>query len=102
MITHVVMFRLHAASPENIDRARASIESLRMGIDGLRSLEVGVDFARTPLSYDLVATARFDDRASLEAYSKHPRHRAVLTVLRELSREVAVVDYESGAEPENG
>jgi hypothetical protein len=95
MIKHVAMFKLREKSPENIKRALAEIESLREGIDGLRSLEVGADFAGTPMSYDIVGIVCFDDRVGLDAYLKHPRHRAVAAVMRELSVGVAIADYES-------
>ncbi|MFT3926899.1 MAG: Dabb family protein [Myxococcales bacterium] len=94
MIKHVVMFKLHARSPENLERAVAAIGSLRKDIESIRALEIGADFAATSFSYDIVATVCFDDRSALEAYEKHPAHRVVLGVMRELSRAVAIVDYE--------
>jgi hypothetical protein len=95
MIKHVAMFKLRDKSPENIERALSAIESLRGEIDVLRSLEVGADFAGTTMSYDIIGIVCFDDRVGLDAYLKHPRHRAVAAVMRELSTGVAIVDYES-------
>ena len=95
MIKHVTMFKLRTRSEELLESAHASIASLGEGIDEVRSLEIGIDFAQTSLSYDIVATVYFDDRADLEAYSKHPRHRAVAATMRELSEAVAIVDFEA-------
>jgi hypothetical protein len=95
MIKHVAMFKLRDKSPENMKRALTAIESLREGIDGLRSLEVGADFAGTGVSYDVIGIVCFNDRDGLDAYLKHPQHRAVAALMRELSVGVAIVDYES-------
>lgn len=95
MLKHVVMFKLHNRSDAQRASLVAAIESLREGIDVVRSLEVGVDCLSTALSYDVIATVTVDDRAALEIYSKHPKHRAVLAVVRELSLAVAIVDYET-------
>lgn len=95
-IKHVVLFKLRDRTTDNVARAVAAIESLRIGVEQVESLEVGVDFAGSRFSFDLAATVTFADRAALDAYSSHPRHREVLAVMRELSQDFAIVDFDTG------
>ena len=94
MIDHVFLFSLSRRDDDIFRSACAEIESLRT-LPMVRRLEIGVDFARTPLSYDAAVTVCFDDRASLAAYEKDPKHREVVSALRAICDKVAIVDYET-------
>ena len=94
-IKHVVLFKLRDRTSDNLARAVAAIESLRDGVEQVESLEVGVDFAGSRFSFDLAATVTFRDRAALDAYANHPRHREVLALMRELSQDFAIVDFDT-------
>jgi hypothetical protein len=94
MIKHVAMFKLKQRAPEHAGRAVEALESLRGNVAALLDLEVGVDIKGSPLSYDVVATARFADARGLAEFSADPRHKAVVLALQELCAAVAIVDYE--------
>lgn len=94
MIKHVFMCKLKTSGGDELNRATAAIRSLQGQIDSLVSLEVGVDEKRSPISYDVAAIACFATWDDLAHYSAHPKHREVVSLLRELCSSFAVVDYE--------
>jgi hypothetical protein len=95
VITHIVFFKLKDRGPENIEKARERLDSLRHRVETLRSLEVGVDVLRKERSFDIALTARFDSMEGLESYRVHPYHREVADWIKAASVAVASVDYES-------
>ena len=95
MFTHIVLFKLRDRSPESIAATRVHLERMRLAIETLRELEIGVDIMRSGRSYDLALITRFDDRAGFEAYREHPAHRPVLAHLHEATESAAAVDFES-------
>ncbi|WP_201354040.1 Dabb family protein [Hydrogenimonas urashimensis] len=98
MVVHIVMFRFKDENKsENIEKVKAMLEALPREIPSLRSMEVGVDFSRSERSMDLVLTSTFDDRAGLESYRIHPAHQKVVAVIKEVTLESRVVDYEKEA-----
>jgi len=95
MVVHIVMFRFRDEEKEaNIRRVKEMLEALPEKIPSLRSMEVGVDFSRSERSMDLVLTSTFDDRAGLEEYRIHPAHQEVVALIKEVTQESRVVDYE--------
>lgn len=97
MVTHIVMWKLKDASRRQQDTAtlKRVLEALEGRIPGLLRVEVGVNFATDPTAADAVLFTQFTDRAALEAYQSHPEHKAVVTIVRELTAERHMVDYES-------
>ncbi|WP_456452351.1 Dabb family protein [Hydrogenimonas sp.] len=97
MVVHIVMFRFKEDDKAaNIKRVKALLEALPEKIPSLRSMEVGVDFLHSERSMDLVLTSTFDDREGLEAYRVHPAHQEVVALIKEVTTESRVVDYEKG------
>jgi hypothetical protein len=99
MIKHIVVWRLKESAHGN-DRAtnarliKEKLESLRGRIPGLLAIEVGVDFARTEMSSDIVLYSEFATRAALDAYQSHPEHQAIMPFILEARAERRMVDYE--------
>lgn len=94
MIRHVVFYRFR---PE-VDRherhdALDGLRGLAAVIDAIGSLEVGRDVLQQPRSWDAVLVATFADLDALDAYQKHPRHRAVADRLTSLCESIGSVDY---------
>lgn len=95
MLTHIVFFRLH---PERLADAPTLVRRLQAmagQIPGLEHCEAGVDIDRSDRAWDVALLTRFADREALAAYQVHPVHKEVIAFVREVSRESAVVDYES-------
>ncbi len=98
MVVHIVMFRFKEENKaENIERVKGMLEALPEKIETLRSMEVGVDFLHSERSMDLVLTSTFDNREGLDAYRVHPAHVEVVNLIKEVTVESRVVDYEKGA-----
>jgi len=98
MVVHIVMFRFKDENKaENIEKVKSSLMALPEKIESLKSMEVGVDFLHSERSMDLVLTSTFDDREGLESYRVHPAHQEVVSLIKEVTLESRVVDYEKGA-----
>lgn len=95
MITHVVIFKLKDKSPEVLKKVKESLESLRDRVPGVRGLETGIDVLKSPRSYDIALTVKFDSLAGLDAYQNHPYHLEVAGYIATVRESVAVVDYEN-------
>ncbi len=99
MIKHVVMLRLKdydnkTQKLENALKLKRALEDLRMHVDVLLSMEVGLNFNEKPSAYDLVLISTFESEADLEIYRMHPEHKKLMVFLRTVTSETAVVDYE--------
>lgn len=94
MVKHIVMFKLLEKNETNIEKIVNALKSLEENIDVLRSVEIGVDYAESERSYDIVLTTEFDDREGLKAYGPHPNHLPVVEIIRPLCSASVVVDYE--------
>jgi quinol monooxygenase YgiN len=97
MVTHIVMWRVKDAprtKAENCAEIKRQLEGLRGKIPGLLQVEVGINFLADSLAADCVLYSTFSDRAALLAYQTHPAHEAVKLVIRDLTTERRVVDYD--------
>ena len=98
MIKHIVMWRLAGDTPAqraaHAQRLRASFESLRGRIPGLRHLEIGADTSGVDYDCDVVLYSEFETQAALDAYATHPEHLRVKGELEGLRIARHQVDYE--------
>ncbi|MFH1017116.1 MAG: Dabb family protein [Pseudomonadota bacterium] len=98
MIKHVVMWKFKAKAEgadkdANIRKLKAMLEALPAKVRGMESLEVGVDFARSEASWDLVLVSAFQSEGALAAYQEHPEHRKVAEFAAKVRDTRSVVDY---------
>ena len=100
MIRHIVMWKLLDESEgkskvENAQIVKNSLESLMGKIDGLLSIEVGINHPETPESnYDVVLNCTFPDVDALNAYQSHPLHVEAATYIKKVVCARVCVDYE--------
>ena len=94
MVKHIVMFKLSEKTPENMERAISSLQSLEGNIEKLNSIEIGTDFLESDRSYDIVLTAEFESKDGLEIYGGHKNHLPVVKIMRSICSNSTVVDYE--------
>ena len=99
MIKHVVMLRMKeydnkTQKLENALKLKKAIEHLKIFIDDLKHIEVGLNFNVKPHSYDLVLTSTFETEQGLDNYRNHPEHKKLMIFLKTVTEESAVVDYE--------
>ncbi|HPE54779.1 MAG TPA: Dabb family protein [Bacteroidales bacterium] len=99
MVKHIVMLKLKdyenkTQKLENALALKKALEDLKIYIDEIKSLEVGLNFSVKQNAYDLVLTTIFQTEDDLEIYRLHPEHKKVLVFLRSVTSDSVVVDYE--------
>lgn len=98
MIKHVVMWRV-MENFENRDKKstciflKEELESMIGKIDGLRSMDVGINVNTTPAAYDLVLITEHSTLQDLQFYQEHPVHQAVASLVKSATTDRTVVDY---------
>jgi hypothetical protein len=98
MIKHVVMWRVKNEYEGKDKKAtcfllKEELESLNGKIDGLKSLEVGINFNTSEAAYDLILISEHPTLRDLQFYQEHPAHQAVAALVRAATLERVVVDY---------
>jgi hypothetical protein len=99
MVKHIIMLQLKdypnkAQKLENALQLKKALEHMKVFIDEIKYIEVGLNFSESPLSYDLVLTTTFNSESDLEKYMNHPEHKKVLVFLNQVTEKKALVDYE--------
>ena len=95
MVDHLVFFAVKGeASTGEVEDLVASIRGLREAIPGVVDLSVGEDFSGRSGEYTHALFARFEDRAGLQEYMRHPAHLAVVEKLSATTTGRIVADYE--------
>jgi hypothetical protein len=100
MLKHIVVWKFltfaeGADKKQNLLKAKALLESLKVSIKEIRFLEVGLDLTHTERSYDLVLYTEFDSREALVAYQQNAEHVKVVEFLRKVQSGRGVIDYET-------
>ena len=94
MIVHIVMFKFKEQEKENnILKVEKALHSLVKKIDELKSIEVGVDFNQSERAFDLSLYSTFETKEDLKTYAVHPAHIEVVELIKSVTSESKVVDY---------
>jgi len=99
MVKHIVMLKLKdyenkTQKLENALALKKALEDLKIFVDEIKRMEVGLNFSVKQNAYDLVLTTVFESEDDLEIYRMHPEHKKVLVFLKSVTDDVVVVDYE--------
>jgi antibiotic biosynthesis monooxygenase (ABM) superfamily enzyme len=95
MIVHIVMFKFKEENKQaNIIQAKQMLENLLGAVPGLRSMDVGVNFAKEDRAMDLSIITSFATKEDLNAYAVHPEHLKVVEFIKGVVEYSKVVDYE--------
>lgn len=95
MTVHIVMFKFKDENKtENILKVKTMLEELTSKIEMLKNMEVGIDFNQSERAFDLSLYSTFETKDDLKAYATHPAHLEVVAVIKEVTLESKVVDYE--------
>ena len=102
-IVHVLTWRLNGATVEvrrnQGRRVVAAVQALLGRVEGLVSLDVGVNLVEAGDAWDVGAVMVFRNRADLQAYQTHPAHLALKAVVGPLRSERGQLDFERTAAP---
>lgn len=94
MLTHIVR-RKYKAETSETERVE-HIEKLRAlpgVIPNILSFSVGGDVLNLERSFDTALVAVYPDRAALDFYTDHPRHREVAALGKRIAQQVVSVDF---------
>jgi len=99
MIVHLVFFNMlpEAAGSCGHTNAQSLVEQLRQlpaHIPEIVELEAGLDFSKSPASYEVGLLTKFRSREDLETYRVHPAHQQVVEFVKATTASRAVVDFE--------
>ena len=100
MIKHIVFWKLKdeangLSKIENANTIKQRLENLNGKIEGLITLEVGIDFLHSAESADLVLYSEFENKEALTFYANHPLHKEIMPFIAEARSERRVIDFES-------
>jgi hypothetical protein len=100
MITHLVFFNMlpEAEGASGTDNARKLVDQLNElpgKIPEIVELEAGLDFSKSPASYEVGLLTKFRTKEDLETYRVHPDHQKVVRFVQATTSDRAVVDYEA-------
>jgi hypothetical protein len=79
---------------QNLLKVEKALKALVQKIDVLKSLEVGIDFNQSERAFDLSLYSTFDSKEDLQTYAIHKEHLKVVALIKEVTLESKVVDYE--------
>lgn len=98
MIRHIVMWKFRRdLEQESLAVAREMkerLESLRGKIEGLSSIEVGINCRESKSAYDAVLTADFASWEALDSYKTNPLHVPISEYCKARREARVDVDYE--------
>jgi hypothetical protein len=100
MITHLVFFNMlpeaeGASGTENARKLVDQLNELPGKIPEIVELEAGLDFSKSPASYEVGLLTKFRTKEDLETYRVHPDHQKVVRFVQATTSDRAVVDYEA-------
>lgn len=100
MITHLVFFNMlpEAEGASGADNAKKLVDQLNElpgKIPEIVELEAGLDFSKSPASYEVGLLTKFRSKEDLETYRVHPDHQKVVSFVQKTTSDRAVVDYET-------
>jgi heme-degrading monooxygenase HmoA len=93
MIKHVVMWKFKKDTEAQMREFLNGLVGLKGQIDGLKSVEVGVNI-NDKNDFDAILVTEFDNMEDLQAYQTDPRHLAVAALCKEIRTDRVAVDYE--------
>lgn len=94
MIVHIVMFKFQEENKrENIAEVKKRLVALIDLIPVLKQIEVGINFTESPRAFDLSLYSTFETKEDLDTYATHPEHLRVVELIKSVTIESKIVDY---------
>lgn len=99
MIKHLVLWKLKddadgKPKQKNALELKAALEGLKGKIGEIQALEVGLNFNPADTASDLSLYTEFKSREDLDKYQRHPEHLKVVDLVKKVTMERRVSDYE--------
>ena len=94
MMKHIVCFKLKDNSDENKNKTKEVLLSMKGNVPMMRDIQVGVDFLKSPRSYDVILQVELYDEKALDAYQEDPYHVNVVKAhMHEVMESSIALDY---------
>ncbi len=95
MIVHIVMFKFKDENKEiHLHKVQKALNGLVHKIKEIKFIEVGINFKLSERAFDLSLYTKFDTKEDLQTYATHPAHLEVITLIKNVTEESKVVDYQ--------
>lgn len=96
MVKHIVFWNIKEELDIDgvFEEIKVRVEALNGEIPGLLKVELGRDFNRSEIAYDVVLYSELEDQNALKVYQEHPMHLHVKEFIGAVTSSQAVVDYE--------
>jgi len=100
MIRHIVMWKLkeEAEGADRLSNAREMkrrLDECAAIVPGILQFEVALAQPDLEATYDVVLNSAFESRDALEAYARHPTHKALMPFFKAVRDERQCMDYEA-------
>ena len=100
MIHHIVFWKMQETANgrsafENAEEMKLLLRALPASISQVKTLEVGLDFNRSTVAWDIALYTTFETAQDLQAYQVHPEHQKVVAFVTSVVASRAVVDFEA-------
>lgn len=79
---------------ENALKLKAALESLKVKINKIIEIEVGINYTDSTFACDVVLYSIFNSKEDLDIYKVHPEHLKVVEFVQKIIESRSVVDYE--------
>ena len=94
MIKHIVMWKLKEdVAKESLLKFKALLEAMQDKVEGLQTLEVGVNVVPLDAACDLVLYSEFDSMEALDRYQNHRDHLKIKPAAKACVLYRSQVDY---------
>jgi hypothetical protein len=99
MLTHIVLWKLHATAEgrtksENAILLKEKLESLVEIIPQIVELKVGINLATADATnYDVMLYSKFDRMETMMEYQNHPAHKAVGEWIGKIRESRVAIDF---------
>jgi len=94
MVVHIMTFKFKEENEKaNIIQVKQMLENLMGAVPTLRSIDVGLNFAKEERAMDLSIITTFESKQGLDAYAIHPEHLKVVDFIKTVVEYSKVVDY---------
>ena len=95
MINHVVLLKFKSGVTESdIEELEKMLDDLPNKITEIHLYEFGRDIIRSQRSFDFALVSLFANIEALERYQQHRQHQPVLKRIKQMSENIATVDFE--------
>jgi Stress responsive A/B Barrel Domain len=92
MVNHVVLFKFKEETSENqLLEVCDKFKSLKSIIPGLIDAQAGLNFSMNNNGFQILLSAKLNDKEALDLYLTHPAHQELASFSREVGRIDSIV-----------